>query len=83
MTAEEEKAKDVMTTEKKKSAEEKKAAEEENANEALAAEKKQAAKKKKAADGETLAHGCNKCRGQPTGCVQCKNPAFSGKRFRR
>ena len=39
-------------------------------------------KKMKAADGEIVILGCSKCRGQPTGCVQCKNPAFCGKRFR-
>jgi len=51
--------------------------EEEKANEDMTA------KKKKAADGETLILGCSKCRGQHTGCIQCKNPAFCGKRFRR
>lgn len=25
--------------------------------------------------------GCSKCRGSPKGCVQCRNPNYSGKRF--
>lgn len=27
--------------------------------------------------------GCGKCRGSPSGCVQCRNPAFNGARWRR
>ena len=25
--------------------------------------------------------GCSTCRGSPQGCVQCRNPNYSGKRF--
>ena len=85
---EEEKANEDMTTEEENvknamAAVKKKAAEEENNNEAKVAEDETPAKKMKAADAEMLILGCSKCRGQPTGCVQCKNPAFCGKWFRR
>ena len=30
--------------------------------------------------GQQLVHGCGKCRRRPTGCSQCKNPAFNGRR---
>ena len=27
--------------------------------------------------------GCPKCRGSPKGCIQCRNPAYSGCRYQR
>ena len=29
----------------------------------------------------TLQLGCSKCRGSPSGCAQCRNPAYGGYRF--
>ena len=39
-----------------------------------------AAKSKPAASGKMLQLGCPKCRGSKTGCLQCRNPAYEGKR---
>ena len=41
------------------------------------------AKKRPAAAAPALLLGCPKCRGSPVGCVQCKNPAYGGRRYQR
>lgn len=34
-------------------------------------------------DGTWVRLGCPKCRGNPVGCVQCRNPKFNGNRWTR
>ena len=41
------------------------------------------AKKRPAAAAGLLVLGCAKCRGNPAGCTQCRDPAFTGRRFKR
>ena len=41
------------------------------------------AKKRPAAAAGLLVLGCAKCRGNPAGCTQCRDPAFTGRRFQR
>ena len=45
-----------------------------------------AMKRPAAAEGVSqnkLKLGCGKCRGTPSGCDQCRNPSFRGKRWTR
>ncbi len=48
-----------------------------------AAVMKTIAKKNTDVASKSLQLGCGKCRGSPTGCVQCRNPSYGGKRFTR
>ena len=45
--------------------------------------KRPAAVAQKVPRAKTIAMGCGKCRGSPSGCSQCRDPGFSGKRWCR
>lgn len=44
---------------------------------------KETAKSKSSRGGGGLILGCGKCRGCPAGCAQCRDPDFTGKRWKR